>query len=330
MSNELTFWIGFHLLVFIMLALDLGVFNRKSHTISMKEALGWSAVWIVIAQAFNVFIYATFGSEAAVEFLTGYVLELSLSVDNLFVFLLLFSYFKVPSAYQHKVLFWGIIGAQVMRAVFIAIGTVLIAKFHWILYVFGVFLVYTGVKMALDKGEEIEPESNPVLKIFKKFFPISHEYHESKFFVMIDGVRHATVLFVVVLIVEATDLVFAVDSIPAVFAVTQNPLIVYTSNIFAILGLRSMYFALAGIMNLFHYLKIGLSFILAFIGIKMLITDFYHMPTWLALGVVAFVLMASIVASMIWPEAQMHVQENGEIPAPLDDTPSEVSEQQNP
>lgn len=330
MSNELTFWIGFHLLVFIMLALDLGIFNRKSHAISMKEALGWSAIWIVIAQAFNVFIYATFGSDAAVEFLTGYVLELSLSVDNLFVFLLLFSYFKVPSAYQHKVLFWGIIGAQVMRAVFIAIGTVLIAKFHWILYVFGVFLVYTGIKMALDKGEEIEPETNPVLKIFKKFFPISHEYHESKFFVMINGVRHATVLFVVLLIVEATDLVFAVDSIPAVFAVTQNPLIVYTSNIFAILGLRSMYFALAGIMNLFHYLKIGLSFILAFIGVKMLIADFYHMPTWLALGVVAFVLGASIVASLIWPESQMEVTENGETSTTILESPSEVSEQQNP
>jgi tellurite resistance protein TerC len=302
MSSEMYFWIGFHALVFVMLALDLGIFNRKSHTVGMKEALGWSAVWIVISQLFNIFIYRSYGSEAAVEFLTGYILELSLSVDNLFVFLLLFSYFKVPSEYQHKVLFWGILGAQLMRAFFIAIGTALIAQFHWILYIFGAFLVYTGLRMAFDKGEEVDPESNLVLKLFRKVFPISPEYHGSNFFVNIDGKKHATILFVVLLIVEATDLVFAVDSIPAVFAVTRNPLIVYTSNIFAILGLRSMYFALAGIMNLFHYLKIGLAFILSFIGIKMLIADFYHMPTAIALGVVAGVLTISVVASMMWPE----------------------------
>jgi tellurite resistance protein TerC len=218
------------------------------------------------------------------------------------VFLLLFSYFKVPSEYQHKVLFWGILGAQLMRAFFIAIGTALIAQFHWVLYIFGAFLVYTGIRMAFDKGDEVDPESNLVLKLFRKVFPISPEYHGSNFFVNIDGKKHATILFVVLLIVEATDLVFAVDSIPAVFAVTRNPLIVYTSNIFAILGLRSMYFALAGIMNLFHYLKIGLAFILSFIGIKMLIADFYHMPTAIALGVVAGVLTISVVASMIWPE----------------------------
>ncbi len=302
MSSEMYFWIGFHALVFVMLALDLGIFNRKSHTVGMKEALGWSAVWIVISQLFNIFIYRSYGSEAAVEFLTGYILELSLSVDNLFVFLLLFSYFKVPSEYQHKVLFWGILGAQLMRAFFIAIGTALIAQFHWVLYIFGAFLVYTGIRMAFDKGDEVDPESNLVLKLFRKVFPISPEYHGSNFFVNIDGKKHATILFVVLLIVEATDLVFAVDSIPAVFAVTRNPLIVYTSNIFAILGLRSMYFALAGIMNLFHYLKIGLAFILSFIGIKMLIADFYHMPTAIALGVVAGVLTISVVASMIWPE----------------------------
>jgi len=302
MSSEMYFWIGFHALVFVMLALDLGIFNRKSHTVGMKEALGWSAVWIIISQLFNIFIYRSYGSEAAVEFLTGYILELSLSVDNLFVFLLLFSYFKVPSEYQHKVLFWGILGAQLMRAFFIAIGTALIAQFHWVLYIFGAFLVYTGLRMAFDKGDEVDPESNLVLKLFRKVFPISPEYHGSNFFVNIDGKKHATILFVVLLIVEATDLVFAVDSIPAVFAVTRNPLIVYTSNIFAILGLRSMYFALAGIMNLFHYLKIGLAFILSFIGIKMLIADFYHMPTAIALGVVAGVLTISVVASMIWPE----------------------------
>ncbi len=302
MHNEIYFWIGFHAFVFTMLALDLGIFNRKSHNVSMKEALGWSAVWIALAQGFNLLIYSWFGSEAAVEFLTGYVLELSLSVDNLFVFLLLFSYFKVPNEYQHKVLFWGILGAQVMRAMFIAIGTVLIAKFGWVLYIFGAFLLYTGIRMAFDKGEEIEPEANPVLKIFKKVYPVSNEYDGNKFFTKINGIRHATVLFVVLLIVEVTDLVFAVDSIPAVFAVTQNPLIVYTSNILAILGLRSMYFALAGIMNLFHYLKIGLAVILSFIGVKMLIVDFYHMPTWMALGVVASVLAISVIASIMFPD----------------------------
>jgi tellurite resistance protein TerC len=307
MSNDMYFWVGFHVLIFIMLALDLGVFNRKSHVVSMKEALSWSGVWIAIAMLFNVFIYQYHGgSQPAIEFLTGYVLELSLSVDNLFVFLLLFSYFKVPSDYQHKVLFWGILGAQIMRALFIGIGAALIAKFSWILYGFGAFLVYTGIKMAFDKGEEIEPEANPVVKIFKRFFPVSNEYHGSDFFTKINGRTHATVLFIVLLIVEATDLVFAVDSIPAVFAVTQNPLIVYTSNILAILGLRSMYFALAGIMNLFHYLKLGLAIILSFIGVKMLIADFYHMPTAVALGFVAFVLAASVIASLLFPKKDGH------------------------
>lgn len=303
MANDMYFWIGFHALVFLMLALDLGVFNRKSHSISMKEALSWSAVWIIIAQLFNIFIYKFHGgADAAIEFFTGYVLELSLSVDNLFVFLLLFSYFKVPSEYQHKVLFWGILGAQLMRAVFIALGTALIAQFHWVLYVFGVFLVYTGIKMAFDKSDHIEPEENPVVKLFKRFFPVSNQYHGNNFFVQIDGKKYATVLFIVLLVVEFTDLVFAIDSIPAVFAVTRDPLIVYTSNIFAILGLRSMYFALAGVMNLFHYLKVGLSIILSFIGVKMLISDFYHMPTTIALGVVAGVLIISVIASIIWPE----------------------------
>lgn len=308
-----------------MLALDLGIFNRKSHNVSMKEALSWSAVWIALAVAFNGLIYKQYGGDAAVEFLTGYVLELSLSVDNLFVFLLLFSYFKVPSEYQHKVLFWGILGAQIMRALFIALGAALIAQFSWILYIFGVFLVYTGLRMAFDKGEEIEPENNPVVKIFKKFFPVSNEYHGNNFFTSINGRTHATVLFIVLLIVEATDLVFAVDSIPAVFAVTRNPLIIYTSNIMAILGLRSMYFALAGIMNLFHYLKVGLSIILSFIGIKMLIADFYHMPTVIALGFVALVLVCSVLASIIWPKVEelpVHIEvsaeagasDNGQIP----------------
>jgi tellurite resistance protein TerC len=287
-----------------MLALDLGVFHRKSHTVTMREALTWSAVWISLALIFNVGVWYTRGHDAALEFLAGYLLEESLSVDNLFVFLLVFSYFKVPADYQHKVLFWGIIGALVMRALFIGVGAVLIAQFHYILYLFGVFLVITGVRMAFDKGDEVNPEDNILVKLFRRFFPVSDKYHGSNFFVIEDGVRKATLLFIVLLIVEATDILFAVDSIPAVFAVTQDPFIVYTSNIFAILGLRSLYFALAGIMNLFHYLKFGLSIILTFIGVKMLIMDIYKIPIGLALGFVVFVLIGSIVASKIWPQKE--------------------------
>lgn len=270
----------------------------------MREALTWSAVWISLALIFNVGVWYTRGHDAALEFLAGYLLEESLSVDNLFVFLLVFSYFKVPADYQHKVLFWGIIGALVMRALFIGVGAVLIAQFHYILYLFGVFLVITGVRMAFDKGDEVNPEDNILVKLFRRFFPVSDKYHGSNFFVIEDGVRKATLLFIVLLIVEATDILFAVDSIPAVFAVTQDPFIVYTSNIFAILGLRSLYFALAGIMNLFHYLKFGLSIILTFIGVKMLIMDIYKIPIGLALGFVVFVLIGSIVASKIWPQKE--------------------------
>lgn len=270
----------------------------------MREALSWSAVWISLAFAFNIGVYFLKGPDSALEFLAGYLLEESLSVDNLFVFLLVFSYFKVPSDYQHKVLFWGIIGALVMRALFIGLGTVLIAQFHWILYLFGVFLVITGIRMAFDKGDEVNPENNILVKIFRKFFPVKDTYHGSDFFVIENGRRYATLLFIVLIIVEATDILFAVDSIPAVFAVTQDPFIVYTSNIFAILGLRSLYFALAGIMNLFHYLKFGLSIILSFIGVKMLIMDIYKIPIGLALGFVVFVLIASIIASKIWPQEE--------------------------
>jgi tellurite resistance protein TerC len=225
-------------------------------------------------------------------------------VDNLFVFLLVFSYFKVPSEYQHKVLFWGIVGALVMRATFIGVGAALINQFHFILYLFGVFLVITGIRMAFDKGNDINPEDNILVKIFRRFFPVVERYEGDKFFVVEDGVRKATLLFIVLLIVEATDILFAVDSIPAVFAVTQDPFIVYTSNIFAIMGLRSLYFALAGIMNLFHYLKFGLSIVLTFIGVKMLIMDVYKIPIGWALGFVVFVLVASIVASKIWPQKE--------------------------
>jgi tellurite resistance protein TerC len=305
MPQQLFWWIGFHAFVFLMLALDLGVFHRKSHTVSMREALTWSGVWVTLALMFNIGVYYFIGHESALEFLAGYLLEESLSVDNLFIFLLVFSYFKVPADYQHKVLFWGIIGALIMRATFIGVGTVLIAQFHWVLYLFGVFLVITGIRMAFDKGDEVNPENNLLVRGFRRFFPVTDKYDGSNFFTMENGKRHATLLFIVLLIVEATDILFAVDSIPAVFAVTQDPFIVYTSNIFAILGLRSLYFALAGVMNLFHYLKFGLSIILTFIGVKMLIMDFYKIPIALALGFVVFVLIASIVASKIFPKASV-------------------------
>ncbi|TAE23884.1 MAG: TerC family protein [Candidatus Kapaibacterium sp.] len=308
MPEQIIWWIGFHVFIFVMLALDLGVFHRKSHTVSMREALSWSAIWVALALVFNAGVYFLKGYDSALEFLAGYLLEESLSVDNLFVFLLVFSYFKVPSDYQHKVLFWGIIGALVMRALFIGVGTILIAKFHLILYLFGIFLVITGVRMALDKGDEVNPENNILVKLFRRFFPVKDSYVGENFFVVENGRRYATLLFIVLIIVEATDILFAVDSIPAVFAVTQDPFIVYTSNIFAILGLRSLYFALAGIMNLFHYLKFGLSIILSFIGFKMLIMDIYKIPIGLALGFVVFVLAASIIASKIWPKADSETE----------------------
>lgn len=312
MPEQIYWWIGFHIFIFMMLALDLGVFHRKSHTVTVREALTWSAVWIALALLFNAGVFYTRGYDSALEFLAGYLLEESLSVDNLFVFLLLFSYFKVPADYQHKVLFWGIIGALIMRALFIGVGAVLIAKFHYILYLFGIFLVITGVRMAFDKGDEVNPENNILVKAFRRFFPVTDKYDGSNFFTVENGVRKATLLFIVLLIVEATDILFAADSIPAVFAVTQDPFIVYTSNIFAILGLRSLYFALAGIMNLFHYLKFGLSIILSFIGIKMLIMDIYKIPIGAALGFVIFVLITSIIASKIWPQEETKETETKE------------------
>jgi len=302
MSYELTLWIAFNAFILLMLALDLGVFQRKTHAVSVKEALIWSAVWIVLAMAFNVFVYYDFGKQKAIEFLTGYILEKSLSVDNLFVFVLLFGYFKVPNEYQHKVLFWGVIGALILRAILIAVGAIMIAKFHWIIYIFGAFLVFTGFKMANQKDEDIHPEDNFLIRFFKKIFPVTHDYHGEKFFVKIDNKKFATPLFIVLLAIEFTDLVFAFDSIPAIFAVTSDPFIVYTSNIFAILGLRSLYFALAGVIHKFHYLKIGLSMILIFIGMKMLIMDLYKVPTAYSLGVIAVVLTASVILSLLKPK----------------------------
>jgi len=294
-------WVGFTVFVLAMLALDLGVFHRKSHTVGMKEALAWSGAWIALALLFNAGIWHWQGHAKGLEFLTGYVVELSLSVDNLFVFLLIFSYFKVPAQYQHKVLFWGIIGALVMRAVFIGAGIALLDKFHWIIYVFGAVLVVSGLKMAFEKDKEVHPEKNPVLRLFRRFMPVTAEYQGGSFFVMKDKVRMATPLFIVLLMLETTDLVFAVDSVPAVLAITTDPFIVYTSNVFAILGLRSMFFALAGVMKLFHYLHYGLAAVLVFVGAKMLVAGFYKIPTLTSLLVIVGVLAISVIVSLLRP-----------------------------
>jgi len=301
MTAQTLIWIGFGLFVLAMLALDLGVFHRKSHTVGMKEALTWSGVWIVLALLFNAGIWHWRGGDKALEFLTGYVVELSLSVDNLFVFLLIFAYFKVPAQYQHKVLFWGILGALVMRAVFIGAGIALIQKFHWIIYLFGAVLVISGLKMAFEKDKEVHPEKNPVLRLFRRFMPVTAEYHEGRFFIMKDKVRMATPLFIVLLMLETTDLVFAVDSVPAVLAITTDPFIVYTSNVFAILGLRSMFFALAGVMNLFRYLHYGLAAVLVFVGGKMLLADFWKIPTLASLLVIVSLLTVAVVVSILRP-----------------------------
>lgn len=295
-------WIGFNLFVIGMLAIDLLVFHRKPHEISLKEALGWSAVWICLALVFNAGIYFWQGKQPALEFLTGYLIEKSLSVDNIFVFLMIFSCFKVPLKYQHEVLFWGILGALLMRAAFIAGGVTLIKNFHGVIYIFGGFLIFTGIRMVIDKDKEIHPEKNAVLRIFRKLMPVTQGYEGGKFFTRKEGRTFATPLFVVLLVVETTDVIFAVDSIPAILAITQNPFIVYTSNVFAILGLRALYFALAGIIQLFHYLHYGLSAILVFVGVKMLITDFYKVSIGISLGVVAALLLLSVLASLVWPQ----------------------------
>jgi tellurite resistance protein TerC len=303
MSHQVLLWLFFNLFVLAMLALDLGAFHRKAHVIHIREALIWSALWIALSLLFNLGIYVRLGPERALEFLTGYLLEYSLSVDNIFVFLMLFTYFRVPYVHQHKVLFWGILGALLMRAVFILTGVTLIQKFHWIIYVFGLFLIFTGIKMATSKEKDIHPERNVVLRLCRRFVPVTEGYEGARFFVRRNGRYLATPLFVVVLVVETSDVIFAADSIPAILAITQHPLIVYTSNVFAILGLRSLYFALAGIMRLFHYLPYGLSAVLVFVGVKMLLADFYKIPIGIALGVVAGVLALSVIASIVWAPA---------------------------
>lgn len=293
------YWVAFNVFVLIMLALDLGVFNRKAHVISVKEALIWSVVWVGLALLFNAGIWYWFGDRKALEFLTGYLIEKSLSVDNIFVFILVFTYFKVPALYQHKVLFWGVLGALVMRAIFIYAGLALLEQFHWIIYVFGAFLVFTGFKMMVQKEKEIHPERNPMLKFLKRFIKITPEYHKDKFFIKEKGIRYATPLFVVLVFIETTDLIFAVDSIPAILAISTDPFIVYTSNVFAILGLRSLYFALAGIIEKFRYLSYGLAVILMFVGAKMMLADVYKIPITFSLGIISFVLIASVVISLL-------------------------------
>lgn len=292
-------WVAFNAVVIGLLVLDLWVFHRHAHEVRTREALAWSIVWIALALLFNVGVWAWFGRDHALEFLTGYLIEKALSVDNLFVFLIIFSYFSVPPKYQHRVLFWGIIGALVMRALFIAAGAALLHRFHWIIFVFGGFLVFTGIRILVQKESEVHPEQNPVVKLFKRAIPMVTTYDEAKFVVTRDGKRFATPLLLVLLVVETTDVVFAVDSIPAIFAVTRDPFIVYTSNICAILGLRALYFLLAGVMGKFHYLKYGLGLVLAFVGVKMLVSEFYKVPIGVSLAVIAGLLGGSIAASLL-------------------------------
>jgi tellurite resistance protein TerC len=296
-------WVLFNAFVVGMLALDLCVFHRRPREMKLKEALGWSAMWIALALACNAGIYFSLGPHKALEFLTGYLIEESLSVDNLFVFLLMFSYFRVPKQYQHEVLFWGIIGAVMMRAVFIALGVTLIHRFEWIIYVFGAVLIYSGIQMALGKEKEIRSEKNPVLKLFRRLMPVTESYEGGRFLAKRDERRWATPLLVVLLMVETTDLIFATDSIPAVLAITRDSFIVYTSNIFAVLGLRALYFVLAGAINMFHCLHYGLSVILVFVGTKMILSAWdIDIPTSVALTVVVSILALSVIASLIWPK----------------------------
>jgi len=299
MSENLILWLGFSAFVAVMLVLDLFVFHKKSHEVKIKEAIIWSMVWISLALIFNYGIYLWFGTEKAMEFLTAYVIEKSLSVDNLFVFIMVFSYFKIESKYQHKILFWGILGALVMRIIFIFAGIQLINNFHWIIYIFGAFLIYTGIKIPFEKDKEIEPDKNPLVRLFKKFMPVTNELHGDKFFVKINAKTFATPLFITLIIIEFTDLIFAVDSIPAVLAISSDTFIVYTSNVFAILGLRALYFALAGIVQYFRFLKYGLAAILIFVGTKMIISGFYKFPVSWSLIIIVGILALSVIGSLI-------------------------------
>ncbi len=304
MNETALLWTAFNIFVLTMLAIDLGIFHRKAHEVTVREALTWTCVWITLAMFFNLFIYYYYDQVKALEFFTGYLIEKSLSVDNIFVIILIFSYFKVPSAYQHKVLFWGILGALVMRVIFILTGVELIHRFHWLIYIFGGFLVYTGIRMLTSGDLKIDPEKNPIVKLARKIMPITPSFEGDSFFIRKDGKTWATPLFLVVILIETTDLIFAVDSIPAILAISDDSFIVYTSNVFAILGLRSLYFALAGIEKYFKYLKYGLSAILVFVGIKMCLADIFKIPIEVSLIIIGFTLMIAMVSSRLFPGKQ--------------------------
>jgi len=298
MDTPIIFWIIFNAFVLMMLALDLGVFHRKSHDVTVKEALTWTFVWIFMSLIFNTIIYFWKGQQQALEFFTGYLVEKALSVDNIFVFIMIFSYFQIPTKYQHKVLFWGIIGALIMRIIFIFAGVALLEKFHFTIYIFGALLIFTGYRMFKHTNLKIDPDKNPVIKFFKRFIPVSANLHDDKFFIKMDGKRFATPLFLVLILIETTDLIFAVDSIPAILAITQDQFIVYTSNVFAILGLRSLYFALAGVVHRFWLLSYGLAVVLIFVGLKMILVDFYKIPIEWSLLFIATIISGSILLSL--------------------------------
>ena len=308
MDHSILLWSIFNVFIVAMLVVDLIVLHKEDEPVSIKEALYWTGLWIVLALIFGIGVYYYMGSQTALDYYTGYLIEKSLSVDNIFVFLLVFTYFKVPDEFQHKVLFWGIFGALVMRLIFIFTGVALIERFHWIIYVFGGFLVFTGIKLAMEKDKEVHPERNPVLKLVRRFFPTTKSYHGSKFFIRKMGRLIATPLFIVLVVIETTDLVFALDSIPAILAITRDEFIIYSSNAFAILGLRALYFAVSGIMRLFHYLHYGLSLILVFVGIKMLLSDLYHIPTPYALAFIGGALALSVIASILYPREEDPVE----------------------
>jgi tellurite resistance protein TerC len=304
-------WAGFVAFVLVLLALDLGVFHRNAHAVSVREAGIWSAVWVALALAFNGLVVHWFGSERGLEFLTGYLIEKALAVDNLFVFYAIFAWFAVPAAYQHRVLFWGVLGALVMRAIFIAAGAALLAKFHWVIYVFGAILVVTAIKLFTMPEDGIHPERNPVYRLMRRLIPAVPEYHGARFTIVKDGRRYATPLLLVLLLIEWTDVVFAVDSIPAIFAITTDPFIVFTSNIFAILGLRSLFFLLQGVIGRFHLLKPALAAVLLFVGGKMLLLDVVKVPIGISLGVIAGLIGAGVVASLVVPRRQPTPQREG-------------------
>lgn len=325
MEHSLTLWIVFNAFIILMLIVDLYVFNRKPHTITIRESLTWTGVWIVLALIFGAGLYFFMGSGPALDYFTGYLIEKSLSVDNIFVFLLVFTYFGVPAQFQHKVLFWGIFGALVFRLIFIFIGVALIEQFHWVIYIFGAFLIITGIKLGLEKDKEIQPGKNPFLKLLRRFVPITSDFHGPDFFIKKRGRYIATPMVIVLIVIETTDIVFALDSIPAIMAITRDPFIIYSANAFAILGLRALYFALSGVMRLFHYLHYGLSFILVYIGVKMMLEDLIEIPTLVTLGVILITLTLSVIFSIRFPK-----EERPADPQNLKDHPEDSGRKKHP